>query len=52
MGLHRARSPRDTALAYGFVIAQFALLLVLVLWSPAPRWVLPGWLDTARSLGR
>jgi protein-S-isoprenylcysteine O-methyltransferase Ste14 len=50
VGLHRSGSTRDTALAYGFVAGQFALLAVLIVWEPAPGWVLPGWLDRAAAI--
>lgn len=45
--LHRSSSTRDTVVAYAFVAGQFALLAVLLLWHPPPRWALEPWLATA-----
>ncbi len=47
MGLLGADSPRDTAIAWLFVIAQFALLVVIVMLPPGDAWPVPGWLDRA-----
>lgn len=49
MTLHRSDSRQATAAAYLLVAGQFALLLLLILWDPSPRWVLPNWLANAAS---
>lgn len=49
MTLHQSSSRRATVGAYLLVAGQFALLLVLILWKPRARWVLPRGLDTAAS---
>lgn len=46
MGLLTADSPRDTALAWLFVLVQFGLLAVIILLPPGDVWPVPAWLDT------
>ncbi len=46
MGLLSADSPRDTALAWLFVVVQFVLLAVIVVLPPGSAWFVPGWLDS------
>lgn len=47
MGLLSADNPRDTALAWLFVLVQFALLVVIAVLPPGSAWPVPGWLDRA-----
>lgn len=52
MALHRSTSRAHTVVAYGLVTGQFALLLVLVVWSPTSSWNLAGWIEAgARAVG-
>lgn len=46
MGLLAADNPRDTALAWLFVLVQFALLIAIGLLPAGHAWSVPGWLDT------
>lgn len=46
MGLLSADNARDTALAWLFVLVQFALLIVIVLLPTGDAWPVPSWLDT------
>lgn len=47
MGLLSADNPRDTALAWLFVVVQFALLTLIVLLPAGSAWPVPRWLDRA-----
>jgi protein-S-isoprenylcysteine O-methyltransferase Ste14 len=50
MPVHRSGSRRRSATAYALLAGQIALLVLLVVWSPERRWVLPVWLDGAAAL--
>jgi len=47
VGLLSADNPRDTAIAWGFVAGQFALLAVILLLPSGGQWTLPTWLATS-----
>lgn len=46
VGLLSADNPRDTALAWLFVLVQFALLVAIILLPPGDAWPVPDWLAT------
>ena len=46
MGLLTADDPRDTALAWLFVVVQFALLVLILVLPGGDAWPVPRWLDT------
>ena len=50
MGLLTADNPRDTTIAWVFVIGQFALLVVILVLPAADSWTTPGWLATAARI--
>jgi len=45
MGLFSADTPRDTALAWLFVLVQFALLVVIAVLPAGDAWSVPSWLN-------
>lgn len=45
MGLLGGDTPRDTAIAWGFVVVQFALIVAIVLLPAGEAWPLPRWLE-------
>jgi protein-S-isoprenylcysteine O-methyltransferase Ste14 len=45
MGLLTGDTPRDTALAWLFVVVQLALLVAIVLLPSGDAWPVPRWLD-------
>ena len=47
MGLLSADSPRDTAIAWGFVVVQAALIVAIAVLPGGDDWVAPGWLAGA-----
>ncbi len=52
MGLFTADDPRDTAVAWMFVVGQFLLLIVIVMLPASDSWSTPTWLQTAaRAVG-
>lgn len=52
MGLLTADNPRDTAVAWGFVAGQFALLVAILALPDQQDWTTPGWAATGgRWLG-
>ena len=50
MGLLSADNPRDTLVAWLFVVVQFALLVVIVLLPAGDTWVSPAGLDLVARL--
>lgn len=51
MGLLTADTPRDTAVAWGFVVVQAALIVVIAVLPPGDDWTVPGAVDLgARAL--
>jgi protein-S-isoprenylcysteine O-methyltransferase Ste14 len=42
-----ADSPRDTLVAWTFVVVQFALLALILLLPSGDLWAVPAWLDSA-----
>ncbi len=50
MGLLNADTPRDTAIAWLFVIVQFALLAVILLLPTGDAWTTPTWLAATARL--
>jgi protein-S-isoprenylcysteine O-methyltransferase Ste14 len=49
MGLFSTDDRRDTAIAWGFVLVQLALLVAIVMLPTGDDWTVPGWLDAAGS---
>jgi protein-S-isoprenylcysteine O-methyltransferase Ste14 len=47
MGLFSADNPRDTVVAWSFVVAQFVLLVAVLVLPGGDAWIAPGWLATA-----
>jgi protein-S-isoprenylcysteine O-methyltransferase Ste14 len=47
MGLLNADSPRDTAVAWMFLLVQLALLLLILVLPVDDTWIAPTWLATA-----
>jgi protein-S-isoprenylcysteine O-methyltransferase Ste14 len=47
MGLLSADNPRDTLVAWVFVIVQFVLIVAVAVMPVGAAWTLPGWADTA-----
>lgn len=45
MGILSGDTPRDTALAWVFVLVQFGLLFAILVLPAGDAWVVPGWLD-------
>lgn len=50
MSLFTADNPRDTAVAWLFVMVQLALLVAILLLPPGDAWTSPRWLDAAATI--
>ena len=45
MSLFAADTPRDTVVAWSFVVVQFVLLVLILLLPSGDLWIAPAWLD-------